>query len=286
MSGSHVVLDKYPQKLSGYLIGALFGCYLMMKSLSPNTINDSNIDLVKFHTSKVRQLAKKMESSKATTRHIKAGSKWPPVGTKLILCDSSAQISQHANTRRRSLLWNLDQSVESMMQVTDNKYPHTTTIITRKALMPRMFSRMRWNTRSVEIQYILRIWVSCKEISVQVLPQVWTLYKLMFSKETIFFSNLGNQRPPMLQVGAVYICDKVHMGHSEDFSSSNESFCMQVKMQYTQAECKKIPTPSHLIIKLAYKLKPHQIRNQYLRAILDPCADVNVMPVSVYKLVF
>ena len=35
------------------------------------TINDSNIDLERFPASKVRQLSKKMESSKSTTRHIK-----------------------------------------------------------------------------------------------------------------------------------------------------------------------------------------------------------------------
>ena len=35
------------------------------------TINDSKIDLNKFPASKVRQLAKKMESSKATAKYIK-----------------------------------------------------------------------------------------------------------------------------------------------------------------------------------------------------------------------
>ena len=90
----------------------------------------------------------------------------------------------------------------------------------------------------------------------------------------------------MLQVGAVHACDKSICGHSKDCSSSNESFCLQVKIQQSQAEGKKIPTPSHLITNLAYKLKPHQTRNQYLRARLDTCIDVNIVPTSVYKLVF
>ena len=59
-----------------------------------------------------------------------------------------------------------------------------------------------------------------------------------------------------------------------------------MKIQHAQTEGKKIPTPSHLITNLAYKLKPHQTRNQYLRARLDTCTDVNIMPASVYKLVF
>ena len=41
-----------------------------------------------------------------------------------------------------------------------------------------------------------------------------------------------------------------------------------------------------MITNLAYKLKPHQKRNQYLRTRLDTCADVNIMPASVYKLLF
>ena len=90
----------------------------------------------------------------------------------------------------------------------------------------------------------------------------------------------------MLQAGAVYACDKSICGHAEDCSPSKELFCLQVKIQQSQVECKKIPTPSHLITNLAYKLKPHQTRNQYPRARLDTCIDVNIMPSNVYKLVF
>ena len=69
----------------------------------------------------------------------------------------------------------------------------------------------------------------------------------------------------MLQAGAVYVCDKSICSHSEDCSSSDELFCLQVKLWQSQAEGKKIPTPSHLITNLAYKL-PHHTRNQYIRA--------------------
>ena len=44
--------------------------------------------------------------------------------------------------------------------------------------------------------------------------------------------------------------------------------------------------PTHLLTNLAYRLKPHHSRNQYLRARLDTCTDVNIMPTSVYVLVF
>ena len=72
---------------------------------------------------------------------------------------------------------------------------------------------------------------------------------------------------------------------SEDLTSSDESFCLQVKIQCTQASS-KIPTTPNLITNLAYRLKPHHKRNHYLRARLDTCANINIMPACVYKLVF
>ena len=61
---------------------------------------------------------------------------------------------------------------------------------------------------------------------------------------------------------------------------------MQVKVQCTQANLQKIPKPAHLITNLAYRLKSQHTRNLYLRARLDTCTDVNIMPASVYRLVF
>ena len=88
-----------------------------------------------------------------------------------------------------------------------------------------------------------------------------------------------------LQAGQMYMQEDSICGQSEDFTSSDESFYLQVKIQCTQAN-PKIPTPDYLVTNLAYRLKPHHKRNQYLRARLDTCAHVNIMAASVYKLVF
>ena len=83
------------------------------------------------------------------------------------------------------------------------------------------------------------------------------------------------------RIGPVYtqnfICGQV------EESSSDDPFYLQVQLQSTQVET-KIPAPQHLITYLAYKLKPHK-KTHYLRASLDTCADVNIMPITVYKLV-
>ena len=84
----------------------------------------------------------------------------------------------------------------------------------------------------------------------------------------------------------MYAQERAICGHSEDYSSSDDSFSLYIKVQYAQASLKKIPMPTHLITNLAYRLKPHHTRNQYFRARLNTCVDVNIMPASVYILVF
>ena len=52
------------------------------------------------------------------------------------------------------------------------------------------------------------------------------------------------------------------------------------------ANLQKIPKPAILITHLAYRLKSHHTRNLYPPARLDTCAYVNIMPASMYRLLF
>ena len=58
-------------KLSPETAKLLYWFFLHDKEFVSMTINDGNVDLKKFPVSKVRQLAKRMENSKATAHHIK-----------------------------------------------------------------------------------------------------------------------------------------------------------------------------------------------------------------------
>ena len=68
---TQVASAKYPQEMAKILHRDIFCFFLRDKEFVSKTINDNNIDLNTFPASKVRQLAKKMESSKATAKHIK-----------------------------------------------------------------------------------------------------------------------------------------------------------------------------------------------------------------------
>ena len=88
-----------------------------------------------------------------------------------------------------------------------------------------------------------------------------------------------------LRAGALYTCQDAD-GTILEESSSDESFCLQMKVQTTQLTNLQLPKPAYLMTNLAYCLKMHHRRNQYLSVRLDTCADVNLMPVAIYQLMF
>ena len=101
-------------------------------------------------------------------------------------------------------------------------------------------------------------------------------------------ANFKPRRPKaqQLQTGALYAKGSASYDHSDEDSTSEDSFCLQVKIKCKQDKEQKVPRPSYLITNLAYRLKPHLTRNFYLRARLDTCMDVNLTSASMYQLVF
>ena len=75
-----VALAKYPSKTAKILHRDIFWFFLKDEDFVSKTINGSNLDLNKFAASKVKQLAKKIENSNVTTRHIKQVAGYPQVG--------------------------------------------------------------------------------------------------------------------------------------------------------------------------------------------------------------
>ena len=63
--------DKIPPETAKILHRDNFWFFMHDEEFVSKAINYGNVDLDKFPASKVRQLAKRMESSKATTCHIK-----------------------------------------------------------------------------------------------------------------------------------------------------------------------------------------------------------------------
>ena len=67
---AQVNLAKYPLETAKLLHRDIFWFFMKDEDFVTKTINEGNVDIQKFPASKVQQLAKKMESSKATAKHI------------------------------------------------------------------------------------------------------------------------------------------------------------------------------------------------------------------------
>ena len=143
--------------------------------------------------------------------------------------------------------------------------------------------RNDWCSKNGDSKHIEGFKCPVKKFQCKTCNKYGNFTSLCYMKSVSFKSR--TPKVHQLQGGVVYMQEDSICGSYGDSTSSDESFCLQVKIQCAQANS-KILTPLHLITNLAYRLKPHHKRNQYLRAGLDTHADVNIMPAHVYKLVF
>ena len=87
---AQVNLAKYPLETAKILHRDIFWFFMKDKDFVTKTINEDSVNIQKFPTSKVQQLAKKMESSKATYKHI-----WQVAGDPLV---AQIQLMWHQHT--------------------------------------------------------------------------------------------------------------------------------------------------------------------------------------------
>ena len=100
-------------------------------------------------------------------------------------------------------------------------------------------------------------------------------------------SSLTQSRKPKAQqlcAGALYT---LHDADSSEYESGPEdTFCLQMKIHRTHVSHPEVPKLVYLMANLAYHLQEYHTKNQYLWARLDICANVNLMPMAVYCLMF
>ena len=97
---AEINLAKYPTETANILHRDIFWLFLGDEEFISKTINDSNIDLEKIPVCKVRQLAKKLESSKSTARHTKKVSSDPPATQVNLLRHQRTEIPPNKAKRK------------------------------------------------------------------------------------------------------------------------------------------------------------------------------------------
>ena len=86
---------------------------------------------------------------------------------------------------------------------------------------------------------------------------------LCYKKQKSYKKRSRSSKAHQLKVGPVYMQENSICSHASDNSSSDESFCLQMKLHAEEANT-KYPTPQHLVTNLEFKIKPHKNKITFL----------------------
>ena len=131
---------------------------------------------------------------------------------------------------------------------------------TRRGLTLRVHTITRTDVPNVVTQPTWRgSSVQQKKYQCKVCHKFGYLTSMCFQKKQ---ANFKPRRPKAhhLQAGVVYMKGSASYDHLDEESTSEDSFCLQVKIKSKQDKEQKVPRPTHLITNLAYRLKPHHTK--------------------------
>ena len=269
------ILPNTLQRVPRYYIETSF--FLKDEEFVSKTINEGSVDLDKFPASKVCQLAKKMENSKATARHIKQVAGDPQAAAQInLMHHQCTELSNGRYKKKKPSAKQKQVHHKNVEQRPLNQY--------KKSFDPRLAHKNKDRcSKCGDSAHLEGFQCPGKKFQWKACHKFGHYTSLCFQKTQQKQVNYKHKRPTayQLKVGTIHVHDS-----NEEADSSDDSFCLQLKIQCVQAHNKMTQKPACLITNLAYWLKQHENRNFYLRARLDTCADVNIMPASVYKLVF
>ena len=143
---AQVNLAKYPPETADILHCDVFCFLLHDEEFASKTINDSNVDLEKFPASKVRQLAKKMESSKAAACHIKQVAGDPQDVQINLMRQQHTEMSSGKHKKRKSFVKPKQPSHKNAVHENPQASSYN-----KKNFDPEMCTRIRISVHSVEI---------------------------------------------------------------------------------------------------------------------------------------
>ena len=102
MVQAQINLAKYPPERAKILHKDIFCFILKDEDFVSKTINEGSVNLDKFPASRVCQLAKKMETSNDTARHIKQMAGHPQVAQINIMHHQSTELSNDKYKKKKT----------------------------------------------------------------------------------------------------------------------------------------------------------------------------------------
>ena len=228
------------------------------------TISDGSIDLEKFPVSRVRQLAKKLESSKAMAQHIKQVSGETHAAQINLLWHQRMELPQQRHHKKKSHAKSTQSSTKPQCR---NDLSHGQKIKSSHFLPPlnRLPPSSNHNQCSKCGNTAHPEGFTCpvKKHQCKVCHKFGHFTSQCFQKKQYNQKIRRQPKAHQIQIDGShsYIND-----NSSKSSSAEDSFCLQVKIQRQNKKSQQSSHTTHLITNVAYKLKPHHHRNKYLWA--------------------
>ena len=127
-----VNLAKYPPEAAKILHRDIFWFFMKDEDFVTKTINEGNVDIQKFPASKIQKLAKKMESFKATAKHIRQVAGDLPVAQMQLMQHQHTELParnhpkrKQTSTARRKLQNHKSPEIPTLQKPSDLQKPDT-----------------------------------------------------------------------------------------------------------------------------------------------------------------
>ena len=221
-----------------------------------NTLNEGCADLQQYPTSKLCQLAKKLESRKATARHIKQATSNAQAAQINLLHHQLTELAQKKTGHIHNQHFKSKEGKPPY-----KKHPHPS----------QAHGSQDCYSKCGDTRHAQGFSCPAKKYLCNACKKYGRFTSLCFSK----------QKKSTYQITAEEIENHSASEMDDDsYSESDDSFVlyqMKAKINLSKAQ-DKLPKKMHLIANLPYRLKEYQAHHKYLWVSLDTCADVNIMP--------
>ena len=281
---AQVNLARYPLETAKILHRDIFWFFLRDEDFVSRTISDGSVNLDKFPVSRVCQLAKRLESLKAMVRHIKQLLVEPQAAQINLLHHQRTELPQHRYKKKKS--HTKPRQCNSKLLCRND--PHQCQKIKGNHFLPtsnRLPPSSNHNrcSKCGDTAHLEGFTCPAKKYQCKVCHKFGHFTSQCFQKKQYPQQKYRQPKAHQIEVDKSYHYSN---DNSSDASSSEDSFCFQVKVNKQNKKTQQLPNTTHLLTNIVYRLKPYHTRNQYLRAWIDTGAEVNLMPVSVYRLIY
>ena len=223
----------------------------------------------------VRQLAKKLESSKSTAKYINQVSNEPQATQVNLLRHQHTELPPNKFQRKQR---------KFKPRPTNYKYQHEERKTDRLPQENEKSKQEHTNQQADrchkcgDTPHIEGFGCPMSRHQCKHCNKIGHFSHLCFMKkqENIYKKGSRNPKAYQLKIGRYSTEDSLYKQDDTDVSESEDSFCLQMQIKEPQTDQESCET-QHLVTNLQYKVKPHCKRTKFLTARIDTWSNANVI---------